>query len=127
MTYGEPRIRTADTLDAKKYRDLYRGHNLHIAIADQDSEPIEMQITIADLDVTTQQFSYANADLIEALLNLILQHEDRYSIEYLLEQIKRKSRTKSDLPGLIAKYLERHCREANKTQQSTNATHTIKN
>lgn len=107
---SEPRIRTGPVLKAKKFRTKYRGNHLHVAIMEEGGRPVEIQITACDFDLASQDYTNANIDLIETLINMILQAEDPYSVGYLLECIGRKSRTKGDLAGrlveVISKYLE---------------------
>ena len=105
---SEPRITTPDVLDCRKYWRTYRDHKLHVAISDLDGKPVEIQITVTDQDPATQDFTYANADLIEKLFNMVLQHEDPYSPEYILDKIGEVSRRRVDLPGRLVEVFEKH-------------------
>ena len=104
----EPRIRTPDIMDIKKYRGRYSGHNLHMAIGSIDGLIREVQITVCDNDPMTQPLTYAMVDMIEGLINALLQHENPYSTDYIIEVIGKKSRRKDDLPGRIIEMFNKH-------------------
>lgn len=86
--------RTPDCLTGKKYTRQYRGENLYFSIF-----PEEVFISAWR---ETDQKTVANLDIISRLVSMVLR---THTLDDVLDQLNKASRSPSDIPGILATVL----------------------
>lgn len=91
-----------DVLDAKRFRVRYRGENLYVIVATMNNIPREVFVKHPIHGKPELHYMMSSWDTCTRLASMALK---KYPLRKVVRQLEKSSRTKNDLPGILANLL----------------------
>lgn len=121
------RCEIPEELDAKRYRTEDRdGVNWYLIVSEYEGQPVELFMSTAYENDYRFQSNIANLTALTRLVSLMLRHVflgERITLDKIINQLQKSSRTKRDLPDLVCSVIKNHSGEGQKMETKEEGIH----